>query len=696
MSVSNLSPDLQALFRQAAAQHGAGNLLVAQQIYRQVLDRAPGNAEVWGWLGAAQCASGQFAAGLVTLDKAAALDPNQSLVHYNRGCALQYLERFEEALAAFDRCLALAPGYPDAWGNRGTVLQSLGRLDEAIASQDRAIALKPDIGLLHSNRGNALWASGRHQEAIRSYDRALTLLPEFVPTHVARGSVLQELGYPEEAIASFDRAIALNPGYVIAYSNRANARLDLRRYEEALADYDKTLSLNPGMATVAGQALYVRMLLCDWAGFDAHLDALLAAQRRGGQPVLPLALHAMADTPEGHLAAASAYTASRFAAGRLLPPAQKLPPHKRIRVAYFSSDFKNHAVSQLMAGVLERHDRERFEIYAISLFREADDPWRLRVKAGVEHFIDVFDRSDPEVAARARELEIDIAVDLNGATQGARTRIFAERAAPVQVGYIGFLGTMGAGYYDYLVADPVIVPEEAQGFYAEKIAYLPSFQANDVWAPVEGVADRAAHGLPETGFAFCSFNQNYKLTPEVFSGWMRILQRVPESVLWLYASNPVAVANLKAEAAKRGVAEARLIFAPNVPLDQHLQRMKSADLFLDSHPYNAGTTASNALRVGLPVLTRLGQSFPSRMGASLLEAVGLPELVAATPEAYEDLAMELATRPERMAAIRQKLADNLPGCRLFDADATARSLEAAYAAMYARQRDDLPPDHLHV
>jgi predicted O-linked N-acetylglucosamine transferase (SPINDLY family) len=694
MTVSVLPPDLQALFQQAAAQHGAGNLQAAQRLYREVLSRAPHDAEVLGWLGAAECASGQFEDGLRTLDRAISLDPNQPLVHYNRGNALQYLNRFEAALAAFDRALALAPNYPDAWGSRGTALQMVGRLDEALASHDRAVALRPDFGLAHSNRGNVLWKSGRHKEALASYDRALGVWPNFVPAHVARGSVLQELGYAQEAIASFDLAIALDPACADAYCNRANARADLRQYEAALADYDKALSLQPGMFSVPGQAQHMRMQLCDWAQFDARIEALLAAQQKGGCPVLPLALHAMADALQGHLAAASAFTAGRFpATGRVFA---RLPAHDRIRVGYFSSDFKTHPVSQLMAGVLERHDRDRFEIHALALTSEPDDLLRLRVKDAVEHFVDLSGRSDPHAADLSRNLEIDIAVDLNGATTGGRIRLFADRAAPVQVGYLGYLGTMGAGYYDYLIADRVIIPEDMQAFYSEAIAYLPSFQANDAWAPVEAGADRAAQGLPEKGFVFCSFNQNYKLTPEVFSSWMRILARVPDSVLWLYASNPVAVANLKAEAVRRGIDEARLIFAANVPLDQHMLRMKAADLFLDSHPYNAGATASNALRAGLPVLTRLGRSFPARMGASLLEAVGMPELIAATSDAYEGLAVELATRPERLAAVRRKLAESLPTCRLFDVEAFTRSLEAAYVAMYQRHRDGLPPEHIRV
>jgi predicted O-linked N-acetylglucosamine transferase (SPINDLY family) len=351
-----------------------------------------------------------------------------------------------------------------------------------------------------------------------------------------------------------------------------------------------------------------------------------------------------------------------------------------------------------MAEIFERHDRSRFEVTAFSFGPEKQDAMRARVSKAFERFVDVRGLQDAGVAALARKLSVDIAVDLKGHTEDARPGIFAQRAAPVQVAYLGYPGTMGAGYMDYIIADATVIPEAHKEHYTEKVVWLPdSYQANDSTRPISSrTYSRGLEGLPETGFVFCCFNANYKFLPGTFDAWMRILKHVQGSVLWLIEDNAEAVANLRKEAVRRGVDAGRLVFAGRLPQAEHLARQRLADLFLDTLPCNAHTTTSDALWAGLPVLTRSGETFAGRVAASLLKAVGLPELVVATQEAYEALAIALASDPARLAAIRRKLSAARLTSPLFDAARFAHNIEAAYVAMHERHLAGALPDHFAV
>jgi predicted O-linked N-acetylglucosamine transferase (SPINDLY family) len=370
----------------------------------------------------------------------------------------------------------------------------------------------------------------------------------------------------------------------------------------------------------------------------------------------------------------------------------------RIRIGYFSADYSGHATMHLMAGLLELHDRERFEVTGFSFGPVVQDAVRARVESAFERFVEVGNRSDREVAALSRELSIDIAVDLKGYTSEARPGIFAHRAAPVQVGYLGYPGTLGAGYVDYLIADRMVVPEGSEGYYQEKLVYLPdSYQVNDAKRRIaETRYERQELGLPREGFVYCCFNNNYKIMPAMFGVWMRILGRVPGSVLWLLEDNAQAAKNLRTAAEQQGVSSERLVFAPRVAAGEHLARHRCADLFLDTLPCNAHTTASDALWAGLPVLTCLGQGFAARVAGSLVRAVGLPELIAASLEDYEELAVQLAQDPRRLEGLRARLEANRGSAPLFDTARYARHLESAYTLIHARHRAGLPPASIEV
>jgi predicted O-linked N-acetylglucosamine transferase (SPINDLY family) len=439
-------------------------------------------------------------------------------------------------------------------------------------------------------------------------------------------------------------------------------------------------------------------MACDWAGLDAAYARLAAGIDAGKRISPPFVLTATPLPLQARRRCAEIYVGQKYPPVAVSPGHWPKAPHERLRLGYFSADFRRHAVGYLTVGMFEAHDRSRFELIAFAFGPPAPGAMRARIAAAFDQFIEVEDRSDADVALLAREMEIDIAVDLMGFTTNSRTGIFARRAAPLQVSYLGYPGTMGADYIDYLIADTTVIPREDVRHYAEKIAYLP-----DTYWPFDsrlGVAERQFTrqevGLPEQGFVFCCFNNNWKITPGVFDIWMRLLKRIEGSVLWLLEDNPAAGRNLGAEAGKRGIAAERLVFAPRMNLPEHLARHRLADLFLDTLPYNAHTTASDALWVGVPLLTRSGETFPGRVAASLLKAVGLPELITHTPEAYEALALEFATDAQKLGALRQRLAENRLTCPLFDTALFTRHIEAAFLAMWQRHASGLAADHIVV
>jgi predicted O-linked N-acetylglucosamine transferase (SPINDLY family) len=672
-------------------------LEAALESYARALTLDPGNALTHYNCAGVLLRLGRKPEALRSYALAVAADPGQSQAHFHRANLLKELERWDEALASYDKAIEADPGFAAAYGYRGVLLFERKQWDAALASYDRAIALAPGYAEAYYNRGLVYHRNNQFEAALADYEKAIELVPHYAEAHMNRGAVLYAKKRFDAALMSFDVALELDPDYIDAIVNRGMLLLELKLWDDALASLERLLALRPTSRSALGMRTFVQMSMCDWREFDANVAALEAGINADLPLSSPMTILAFMDRPELQQRAAQIWAREACSVPQALPPITPPAAADKIRIGYFSPDFRDHAVAVVTAQLFECHDRAKFEITAFSFCPEAHDDMRERLKLAFDRFVDASEMPDREVALLARRLGIDIAVDLAGYTLGCRSGIFALRAAPLQVNYLGYPGTIGAQCMDYLIGDRTVIPDDQRHHYSEKIIALPhSYLPHDTTRVIADVSmTREQFGLPAQAFVFCCFNGLYKITPDVFDGWMRILTRVPAGVLWFSQSNASAAANLRREAAKRGVDPQRLIFAERVPSQaEHLARHALGDLFLDTLPYNAHSTAMDALWAGLPVLTRVGRAFPGRVAASLLKTIGLTELIAETAQQYEDLAVALAVEPTRLAALRRRLAENRLTTPLFDIRTFTRDLEGAYAAIHARYRAGLAPEHM--
>jgi predicted O-linked N-acetylglucosamine transferase (SPINDLY family) len=683
----------EALANQGVVLQALGKNDEALASYDRSLALMPRNPDTLDNRGNTLLALNRPADALVSYDAALKIQPQHVNAWNNRGNALRALRRLDDALASFDRALALAPGHFLIWNNRSTVARELKRLDEALTNAERALALKPDYADGWNSRGAALLDLHRERQALESFERALTLQRNHADAWSNRGLALYNLKRLPEALASFDQALALNPDHADALYFRGFTHQDMRQPDKAVLDFERLVQRDPGHRYALGGLGIAALTLNDWPRIGELMHSLRDDTDRSRSVLPPLLLLAYCDDPALQQRAARQGLRDRL-------PALPAPlwqgeayRHDKIRLAYLSSDFHEHATAYLAAELFERHDRTAFEVIALSYGADDKSPMRMRLAKAFDRFVDVADKSDADVAKLIREMEVDILVDLKGHTKDARPEIISFRAAPVQVNYLGYPGSMGAPFVDYVIGDAICLPREQQPFYDEQIVHLPgTYQPNDTKRRVAPeTPSRRQVGLPDDAFVFCSFNNNYKITAPVFAIWMCLLKQVPGSVLWLLADNARAMDNLRNAAAAHGIDPARLIFAPRIDLPRHLARHRLADLFLDTQPYNAHTTASDALWVGLPLVTRLGRTFAGRVAASLVTAAGLPELVTDTDEAYEALALALARDPARLKALRARLEAGRADSVLFDIERFRIGLETAYRRMVERARAGEPP-----
>ena len=652
------------LLQNAQRLHQAGNLAEAARLYGEVLRLNPNQFEALYALGVLYYQSARFADAERLIADAIRVNPRAAEARYFRGCSLQRLTRDEDAIRDFDQALALKPGFTDAVMARGLARMTLNRYEEALEDFDAIIAADPKDAGAWNNRGCVLQGMNRNEEALAAFEQASALKPDFMQALISSGSVLA----------------------------------GLKRFEEAAANYEKALSLDPNLPFVRGNLAVYRLQCCDWRHLGSD-RARIAADIKAGKPVIQPFHNLMLSHSMGEqLSCARNSIAFQWPKQSRALWRGESYAHEKLRVAYVSADFRDHAVARLVAGLFEHHDRSRFETTGVSLIADDGSAMRKRLRGAFDRFIDAERQSDEQVATLIRTMEIDIVVDLMGFTSGCRPGILAFRPAPVQVNFLGYPGTMSASYVDYIVADRFVIPDEHRAFYSEKIVTLPdAYQCNDRQRAIaDTTPSRAGLGLPAAAFVYCCFNNSNKLTPEMFDIWMRLLQQVEGSVLWLLEDNAAASRNLRREATARGVAAERLVFAPRVKPADHLARHRAADLFLDTLPYGAHTTASDALWSGLPVLSCFGSTFAGRVSASLLNAAGLPELVTDSLAAYERLALKLACDRAALDDVRKKLALNRDTCALFDTTRFTRHFEVALMTMRERQRAGQPPAHFGV
>jgi len=679
------------------AQRAAGDLEGAAATYRRSLELAPDYAPSLYNLGLVLRELGRTGEAEACFRRAVELDPRDADALVHLGSLLVAASRPQEAAEAFQRALRLNPGNAPLWVELGTLCHRLGDFDRARECLEKSLELDAERIEAHVALGNVLMAEGRMDDAITYFRAALARSPTRADLHNNLGCALAERGLPEAAAASFRAALALQPGFANAYLNLGDLLARNGSHEQALELYASGMRANPEDAAFVDRALFCMQQVCEWSGFED-----LCARRRSylqeypERTTAPLSLLAIPSSAAEQLACARAFSrqlSERAASARRRLNLVHAPPgHGRIKVGYLSGDFPRHIADHMIAEMLELHDRGAFEISAYSSGAPASGERGSRLAAAVERCVDLGGVSDADAARRICADGVEILVDLNGLGPGARAGILALRPAPIQVNYLGFPGTMGADFVDYIVLDRFLLQGAGQSGFSERAVVLP-----DCYAPYDGKrdsADRPARGelgLPEGGFVFACLNETFKILPDLFAAWMRILREVPGSVLWLLDGGPAARDNLGRAAAGHGVERGRLVFAPRTAPDQRLGRLLAADLLLDTHPYSAQDTAADALRLGLPVLTRAGETFASRIAGSLLTAAGLPELITDSEAAYSSLAVRLAHAPDALAVLRAKVARCRNSAPLFDTPRFTRNLERAYRRMAELRASGHPP-----
>ena len=587
------------------------------------------------------------------------------------------------ALETFRKVSIINPKFADGINNLGVTLEKIGELDEAINVYNKVISINSSFYLAYNNIGNILRKKGDFTKAIDMFYKAISIEPNYVDAHSNLAIILNDRGKTNEAIKAFKKVLSLKPGCSGTLNCLGNIYKDQEKFDNAIEMYNKAISIDPDFEMARAQRLFMLSCICDWKSIEQE-KPFIENLGKNKNFIPTFSLLSLEDNPTNQRKRAETFAKSVFLYNPI--PFKKLPSKdkKKIRLGYFSADFHDHATMHLMSKVFLLHDQESFEIYAYSFGPQKNDYMRQNLIKAVDVFDDVSQMSDRDIALLARQDEIDIAIDLKGYTHKSRPGVFAFRAAPIQVNYLGYPGTMGAEFMDYIIADPILIPHEFRSSYSENIIYMPnSYQPNNNDRQISDMQmSKKEMGLPENSFVFCSFNNTYKISKVEFEIWMRLLKKVEGSVLWLLKSNQWSETNLKKEAENFGINSSRLIFAHRVNTAEHLARHKFADLFLDTFNVNAHTTASDALWAGLPVVTKLGKSFVARVAASLLNSVGLQELITENNKDYEDLIFDLASKPQRLKKIRDKLILNRNICPLFNTEVYTKDLEKSYKTIY--------------
>jgi protein O-GlcNAc transferase len=661
------------------------------------LSNRPDYAEAYNVLGNALQEQNKLEEAIEAYNKALVIKPDYAETYYNMGNALRGQGKLEEAIEAYNKTLAIKPDYVNAYYNMGIALKEQNKLEEAIEAYNKTLAIKPDYAEAYVNMGIALQKQNKLEEAIEAYNKTLAIKPDYAQSYYNMGIAFQKQNKLEEALEAYNKALSIKPDYAKAYNNIGIALKSLGKLEEAIKAYNKALAIKPDYESARVGNIFQKAHICNWDNIakDIKLVPNLGTSK---QHVSPFALLPLEDAPDRHLIRSKIYAKANFSQKTLPPKVRPSHMPKRLRVGYFSADFKEHPASYLMFKVIKCHDRSLFDVYGYSIGQPKLDKMREKISGAFDVFRDIHSLSDIEALKIINNDKIDIAVDLTGYTNFSRTSLFSFRPAPVQINYLGYPGTLGANFIDYIISDQNLIPKGFQKFYTEMPIYLPHtyWPTDDTCIISQKVQTKEDMKLPGDGFVFCCFNNNYKISPTEFDIWMRLMAKVEGSVLWLLKSNKWTENNLKKEAESRGISGDRVIFAERLDNSEHLARHRFADLFLDTFNYNAHTTASDALWAGLPLVTKLGKGFAARVAGSLLNAVDLPELITETEEDYEALILKLATNPTKLAKIKEKLANNRLNQPLFNTELYTRHLENGYQQAYQNYFDGNLPQTIMV
>ena len=686
-------------YNDALKQFNDGKINEAKEICTEILKSEPNNFSAYYLLGVILFQKKNYIKSIELISKAIEINPKNSEFYNFKGIALVHLNKFEEAIDSWTKAIEIDPNSLDAYNNKGNALIKLKKNELALKNFDQALKLKPNFSQAHHNRSVVLKNLNRFEVALESVNKAIEINPKYVDAYNLKGVILRELNQIEDSLNNYDKAIKLNPNFADAHLNRGNLLLnENKQLNLALESFTKALKINPNLNFLFGKYIHTKAWLSNWDLIDEEINSLKDKITSGMKTATPFPILSLIDLPDLQKKNAENYVKNEYSLSSNLEPIVKRPSNKKIRIGYYSSDFNNHPTSFLMIQLLELHDRSNFEIFCFSLANRKDDEMRKRVSNSCDKFLDVSLKSDEEIARISRDLNIDIACDVMGFTKGNKFQIFAEKCAPIQVSYLAFPGTTGANFIDYVIADKTVISQELKKYYSEKIIFLPdTYQVNDSAKKIsDKVFTREEMGLPKDSFVFCCFNKNYKILPSVFDIWMNLLKKVKDSVLWLLVENTKAQENLKKEATKRNIDENRIIFAKIMPLDDHLARHRCADLFIDTFPYTAHTTCSDALWAGLPVVTRIGKSFASRVSASLLNAIDLPELITHSEEEFENLALDFANNKNKLNQVKVKLEKNKISNSLFNTKLYTKNIESSYKIIYDRYLKDLPAEDIEI
>ena len=661
----------------------SGNLNETIKLALSLTKNFPNHSFAWKALALSYEKTGKILKSLAANQKAKEINPQDADVHNNLGNVLKKLEKFDEAQNSYKQAILLKQNYTEAYYNLGDLLNKLGRFDEAEKNYNQAIKFRPNFAEAFNNLANLLKELHRFDEAEKNYNQAIKFRPNFAEAFNNLANLLKELRRFDEAEINYNQAIKLRPNFAEAFNNLADLLKELGRFDESIINFKESLKIKPELVTAEAEILFLEASIGDHSNFK-NLDkesSRLGISTKSVEPFLGLS---WVDNPPQQLQRSINYVAEKFKRDPINLSIKPEVPPKRIKIGYISGDFYNFPTMHLLAGVLEAHNRECFEIYAFSYVLRQNDEMRKRIKLGVDHFIDVNGLSSNEIAKLIQNNNIDISINLNGYTRKSRSEIFQYRMSPLQINYLGYPSTMGANFMDYIIADPVTIPDENKDFYSEKIIYMPhTYQANDDKRKIAKTnSKRVDFNLPEKGFVFCCFNQIYKISPKEFNIWMRLLRNVNNSVLWLIKSNKWVEQNFSKEAKQQGIDPSRIVFAEKLSHSEHLARHKHADLFIDTFNYNAHTTASDALWGGLPIVTKQGKQFSARVASSLLTACGLPELITKNEKEYEELIYELATNPKKLKAISLKLSENKKNKPLFNTKQYTNNFENGLQKAY--------------